>query len=315
MHHLKMYLLLKMVIFQPVMLVFRKGNPNFFQSLQDFQWVDLSWQYCWWQPEVWRENQLRLVVDPNIHQVLAPSKVVGVGISEPPTVPWRKNRRCFQRKTSTGIQRLASVHAWRGKIDDWTPWIGSKSMLGQFLGDKKPFKTPGSPCCFVVVCPLKLPTLFRQWSDMCTPNRYLRGCIKFFKHELLGFFSRGRIASHSLRAKKTAKDCKWQLLGLQQLTKSPFKKIDDFHVQSPKTCSSSMDLCREILKFQWKFPPWDPKSTVPTVPECSSGKTHALEKLLGLADLVGSHRGTHDRIVSHESQVPHRYRQINAKKI
>ena len=41
---------------------------------------------------------------------------------------------------------------------------------------------------------------------------------------MLGFFSRGRIASHSLRAKKTAKDCKWQFLGLQQLNKKSSKK-------------------------------------------------------------------------------------------
>ena len=43
MHHLKMYLLLKMVIFQPVMLVFRKGNPNLFQSLQtSMSWSELA---------------------------------------------------------------------------------------------------------------------------------------------------------------------------------------------------------------------------------------------------------------------------------
>ncbi len=54
-------------------------TPKF--KLQSFGW------YCWWQPEIRRENQLRLVdlvLYPIIYKVLAPSQVVS-RISEPST--------------------------------------------------------------------------------------------------------------------------------------------------------------------------------------------------------------------------------------
>ena len=43
------------------------------------------YQYCWWFRNP--ANQLRLVDYPIIYKVLAPSQVVGNGISEPSTVP------------------------------------------------------------------------------------------------------------------------------------------------------------------------------------------------------------------------------------
>ena len=52
---------------------------------------------------------------------------------------------------------------------------------------------------------------------------------------MLGFFSRGRIASHSLRA-GFSQGLQVTVVGLATTNKKSLKQIDDFHVQSPKTC-------------------------------------------------------------------------------
>ena len=131
-----------------VILIFSKVSRTFNELIWAGNTVDGNQKYG-------EKNQLRLVVDPNIHKVLAPSKLVGLGTSE------RTTNSIMAQKSplfSTENFHRHSVFCICSCLAGKNRWFNALSNQVRHVFF----------CCCL---PLKLPTLFRQWSDMWTPKR------------------------------------------------------------------------------------------------------------------------------------------------